>query len=930
MPTMRDTDYYQLLGVGRDASVEEVTRAFQRLGKKYHPRMNPGDPAAPRIFEQLVAAYRVLSDPQARRAYDRRLRARGRRPRVRSADEFFARRRGQPLAAARPRRATATVRRAARPAAPPVATLGHTARSTAWRLPWWGISAAVHAVLIVVLAIWPARVASQEEYIGPVQVELVEVPPPPPPMDVTAPDIEPQPTFSQPTIAKPEPEPVVDPKAIEEYEKQQRTAVMAVPGKGAFGLRGSRGDLVDRRGGPTTASENAVEEGLLWLAENQLKTGGWQTDRPVSQWAAPGVTGLATLSFLGAGYTHRNASVHRQVVERALGYIKRMQDTEGCIAFSKGGRRIGRYMYCHAICALALAEAYAMTEDPTLKESAQRAIDFIVEHQNSTGGWRYYADTMEADSSVSGWMVMALHSARIAGLEVPEAAMDRARKFFQAVTKEDTGLTLYMPGGRGFTMALAAVGLLCNQYLGIQGDHPYIQRAGKVINHYPPKWVDTHDFAILQTLPGEDPGANNYYYWYYASLALHQRRGDAWDKWHPKMRSLLVQIQEKGGPREGESEEDEPTSLRARRQRRNRGSWPPYTLWAREGGRVYATALAILTLEVYYRYAPIYREVVDKQLATFGRAAAAFNRFVALARAEKTDAQGAAREARSQLQSFLQMSKPQEGQALERATARRRAQAATMLLDLHRVQRNYREAIEALQDFDQRFPGAFDEAEREKLLAECYLGLARKLEEAGKPEEARQAEGEALERFLALLAREPGAKPDLERWLARRLADRGEWRKALRLYLDRARPLVDKGLDPRTEEGKRAAALFQRIVEAYSALGEQARAAEWLGRLEDLVGPSLELSLRRARMLRQQGHYDQELAIYQATLPRLDKYSDAWWRVKRRELEAALELGRRDSVRREIERLEVLQPDLGGEAHRERILELLRQAREAG
>jgi DnaJ-class molecular chaperone len=64
-------DYYQTLGVKRDAPAKEIRQAYRRLARKLHPDVNPGDKAAESKFKEVNAAYEVLSDPEKRKKYDR-------------------------------------------------------------------------------------------------------------------------------------------------------------------------------------------------------------------------------------------------------------------------------------------------------------------------------------------------------------------------------------------------------------------------------------------------------------------------------------------------------------------------------------------------------------------------------------------------------------------------------------------------------------------------------------------------------------------------------------------------------------------------------------------------------------------------------------------------------------------------------------------
>ena len=65
------SDYYELLGVSRDASEADIKRAYRKLARQHHPDANPDDPEAEARFKEIAVAYETLSDPQRRAHYDR-------------------------------------------------------------------------------------------------------------------------------------------------------------------------------------------------------------------------------------------------------------------------------------------------------------------------------------------------------------------------------------------------------------------------------------------------------------------------------------------------------------------------------------------------------------------------------------------------------------------------------------------------------------------------------------------------------------------------------------------------------------------------------------------------------------------------------------------------------------------------------------------
>jgi len=225
----------------------------------------------------------------------------------------------------------------------------------------------------------------------------------------------------------------------------------------------------------------------------------------------------------------------------------------------------------------ALGEAYGMTGDENLREPVRRAVARTLRDQNPTsGGWRYYPGD-PGDTSQLGWQLMALKSAELAGIPMPDVTQRGAVRFLESVRAgQHGGLASYRPGERP-TRPMTAEALACRQFLGLFPDYSLAREAG--------------DY-LLAELPGQ--GAKNFYYWYYGTLAMFQLQGPHWERWNSSLRTTLVRSQRKSGPLAG--------------------SWDTDTVWGSYGGRVYTTALGALCLEVYYRFLPLYVEVASGPL----------------------------------------------------------------------------------------------------------------------------------------------------------------------------------------------------------------------------------------------------------------------------------------------------------------------------
>jgi len=334
---------------------------------------------------------------------------------------------------------------------------------------------------------------------------------------------------------------------------------------GIYGSRGGRGRRKSLlRFGGSRRSEKAVLDALGWLARAQEEDGHWDSKR----WGAGGnvdaaVTGLALLAFLGHGETDQEGKYRRNVY-KALQWLESYQAPNGSFK--------ARF-YTQGICTMAASEAYGMTR--RWGSMAQKAINFCVENQNPQGGWDYGGNNPgRVDTSVSGWVMMGIKSGVASGLNVPPQAIERIKNWLKTSTNADgtTGYA-YQPGGRaGGTGPMTAVGVLGKLFMGWGRDNPLVVKG-------------------LNYLKGKGLNLNNMYHTYYATLAMFQGGGEFWNDWNKKFRDPLIEKQVKGRGLEFD------------------GSWDPQGLtYGGHGGRVYATAMSVFCLEVYYRFLPVLKQ----------------------------------------------------------------------------------------------------------------------------------------------------------------------------------------------------------------------------------------------------------------------------------------------------------------------------------
>lgn len=434
------------------------------------------------------------------------------------------------------------------------------------------------------------------EDLGSIESPAESVDPPSPPV---APATEPTKAMTNPE--EPEVDPDPQPPGIATSDGGDSSARAPVES-----LLGGRSDSGRAEGlsasGGDDETERAVAMALDWIARQQQKSGLWSLEGPYTdggnQENQLAATAMALLALQGAGTSDANGRYADSV---RLGWEQLLSRQRPDGTFDAGPIPDQHSMYSHAQTTIAICEASAMAADPKLRErlasAAKRSVEYAVASQMPDGGWRYSPPDRSADKkgdmSVTGWFLMALRTAEMAGMSIPQQTYDRLNAFLDAVhLTEESGICVderNMPtDGYGYQIlptqkvfvyrpALAAEGLLCRQHLGWDRDDPRITAGVR---------------GLLERSPiNFRHRGKNVYAWYYQTQVFHNLGGDVWERWNDVMRKELPREQVTSG--------------------REKGSWETtYDQWgSTAGGRLYMTTLLTLMLESYYRHLPVYQRV---------------------------------------------------------------------------------------------------------------------------------------------------------------------------------------------------------------------------------------------------------------------------------------------------------------------------------
>lgn len=302
----------------------------------------------------------------------------------------------------------------------------------------------------------------------------------------------------------------------------------------------------------SSSAEKAIEKGLRYLVRNQNGDGSWGKTYPTAE------TAVALMAFMVKGHFPKRGP-YGTSLDKAVNYLlKRSEATrDGYL----GGPDQG--MYEHGLATLALSEVWGESDRPEVGKALKKAVEVILRAQNKEGGWRYAPNPTDADISVTVMHIVALASAKEAGIHVPKETIDKAIRYVLLCRNtRDNGFAYQPKGDSGFARTAAGVLslMMCGKRDSVEVKQglDYLRKEGQ------DKFRDV-----------------TYYYYahYYAIQCMYQGGDDYYHPWYPKIREGLLQKQQSDG------------------------SWP-------EDSRTtpaFTTSISILVLGVPYRFLPIYQ-----------------------------------------------------------------------------------------------------------------------------------------------------------------------------------------------------------------------------------------------------------------------------------------------------------------------------------
>ena len=293
-------------------------------------------------------------------------------------------------------------------------------------------------------------------------------------------------------------------------------------------------------------AEASIDKALHYLARTQNEDGSWPGTYPEA------FTSLSMMAFMVQGH-FPDKGVYGKNMTKAVDFMLKSS--------KKNGGYMGNNMYAHGLSTLALSEVWGMSGREELRPALKRAVQIILESQAPNGGWRYDPRPTDADISVTVMQIVALASAREAGIYVPDKTIKKALEYVKHNQEPKSGGFGYQ-GPESPNMARSAAGVMSLIMAGDRGTA-----------------VVKQGLAYLNSLPDKKFRDESYFFYghYYAVQAMYQAGDQFYQPWYPKIRDGLLSKQQRDGS------------------------------WDDSPGRSFGTAMGVLIMGVPYRYLPIYQ-----------------------------------------------------------------------------------------------------------------------------------------------------------------------------------------------------------------------------------------------------------------------------------------------------------------------------------
>jgi len=316
----------------------------------------------------------------------------------------------------------------------------------------------------------------------------------------------------------------------------------------------------------TADTLKAVRAGLDYLAKSQGSDGAWGGDQGGRAYPVA-VASLAGMAMLSHGNTPTRGKYAPQI-KATVDYLTKCSQPSGLI--TGPGQDSGQPMHGHGFALTFLASVYGMeTKEATrakIKEVVQNGIMLTSRGQSSAGGWTYVPASGD-EGSVTVTQVQGLRAAHNAGFNVPRGTIELAVKYIERCSTPEGGICYSLGSGGGARLAISAAAV-ASLYNAGEYDAPVAERCLEFV------WQN------FQSHDGwSKGGGHDFYCQFYASQGFYMAGDKYWDEYFPGTRDALLKSQDK-----------------------NEGAWNGDGI-----GKAYGTAIALMILQLPYKYLPVFQ-----------------------------------------------------------------------------------------------------------------------------------------------------------------------------------------------------------------------------------------------------------------------------------------------------------------------------------